>query len=166
MSKFIELTAYGKKHLFNVEKIECVYPGNVDTKISVADTIWDVEESYETVKSLLAGEKTLSVTAEEIEKAERYKWHDAKAEKPYFFGDRARKTTCLWLKGLPNLTPTNIVDEGESFNFVDSRGNPNRYPQWMMDALKYPAEERSRIRSKTFQGIADAMADQWGVLTE
>lgn len=81
---------------------------------------------------------------------------------PYFFGDRAKKTTCLWLKGLPNLQPTNIVDCGEIFEYKGKNGRIKKYPKWMYDALGKSKEERQRIRSKTFEGIAKAMAEQWG----
>ena len=79
---------------------------------------------------------------------------------PYMFGDHAKKTTCLWLKGLPKLEPTDIVDEGEIVEFVSKKGVKKRFPKWLMDALKSP--DRSKIRSKTFLGIANAMAEQWG----
>jgi hypothetical protein len=80
---------------------------------------------------------------------------------PYYFGDSAKKTTCLWIKGLPSLTPTNIVDCGEIFEYKGKNGNIKKYPKWMYDALRSNKEERQRIRSKTFVGIAKAMAEQW-----
>lgn len=80
---------------------------------------------------------------------------------PYFFGDNAQKTTCLWLKGLNKLVPTNIVDKGEFVEFVSKSGTIKRQPKWYYDALKC-GEDRGKIRSKTFKGIAKAMAEQWG----
>jgi hypothetical protein len=79
---------------------------------------------------------------------------------PYMFGDAATKTTCLWLKNLPKLVPTNIVDKGERVTFASGKS----MPKWYADALnaKTP-EERRTLRSKTFPGIANAMAAQWGV---
>jgi hypothetical protein len=79
---------------------------------------------------------------------------------PFMFGDQARKTTCLWLKGLPLLEPTNVVDEGETLTFKSGK----RMQKWISDALTETktAEERRRLRSKTFKGMADAMAKQWG----
>ena len=65
---------------------------------------------------------------------------------PWQFGHGETKATCLWLKGLPQLTPTNIVD-----------GREQRI--WKLP----PSEDRWKIRSKTFDGIAQAMAQQWGV---
>ena len=78
---------------------------------------------------------------------------------PWMFGDEASKATCLWLKNLPNLVPTNIVGKGE--RVVLSSGKS--LPKWYSDALtkaKSP-EERRTLRSKTFKGMAVAMAKQW-----
>jgi hypothetical protein len=83
---------------------------------------------------------------------------------PWQFGDKAQKSTCLWLKNLPKLKPTNIVEKGEFFEWIDSRsGKKKRQPLWFYQALqkaKTP-EERRTLRSKTFPGIAEAMAKQW-----
>ena len=77
---------------------------------------------------------------------------------PYEFGDPVSKKTCLWLKGLPNLTPTDIVPRGERVTFSSGRSMDG----WYASLWKLPPKERAKQRSKTFQGIADAMADQWG----
>lgn len=77
---------------------------------------------------------------------------------PYMFGDPARKATCLWLKGLPNLVPTKIV-EPIIIKYKNGKGTDN---PWHMDTMKLPPPERAKARSKTFPGIANAMADQWG----
>lgn len=79
---------------------------------------------------------------------------------PYMFGDEATKSTCLWLKNLPLMTPTNIVGKGERTVFSSGKS----HPKWYADALKNSKtkQERQTLRSKTFQGIADAMANQWG----
>lgn len=82
---------------------------------------------------------------------------------PWMFGDPFQKSTCLWLKDLPILTPTNIVEKGVFFEWTDKKtGKVKRQAQWYMDALngKTPAE-RQKIRNKTFQGIADAIAEQY-----
>jgi site-specific DNA-cytosine methylase len=78
---------------------------------------------------------------------------------PFMFGDEARKTTCLWLKELPKLKPTKIVGEGERVYFKSGKSQP----KWYSDALvkAKTAEERRTLRSKTFKGIANAMAKQW-----
>jgi len=74
---------------------------------------------------------------------------------PWQFGHEATKTTCLWLKGLPQLTPANIVGKGERHITKSGRSLPKWYNL-------PPSEDRWKVRSKTFQGIADAMAQQWG----
>lgn len=76
---------------------------------------------------------------------------------PYQFGHRERKATCLWLKGLPPLKPTNIVEPDiikHKSGKTDSRLH--------FETLKLPKEERAKQRSKTFEGVAEAMAEQWG----
>lgn len=75
---------------------------------------------------------------------------------PYWFGHEQRKTTCLWTKELPLLIPTEIVEPK-----LHRISNGKYEPQWHMDTMRLPAAERSRIRSKTFPGIARAMAEQW-----
>jgi len=83
---------------------------------------------------------------------------------PWMFGDSANKKTCLWLKDLPELTPTNVVEKGEMIVTTDKNGKKRRNSAWgwSTDVLRLPKEDRAKIRSKTFQGIADAMAEQWG----
>jgi hypothetical protein len=68
---------------------------------------------------------------------------------PWMFGDEYSKSTCLWLKGLPKLEPTDLVGKGE---FVVHGGK--RIAKWYSN--------REINRSKTFNGIANAMAAQWG----
>ena len=83
---------------------------------------------------------------------------------PWMFGDNFSKTTCLWIKGLPTLTPL-ITEQPELewFEWIDSKtGKKKRQPKWFADAWKLSPEERSKVRSRTFQGIAKAMAEQWG----
>ena len=72
---------------------------------------------------------------------------------PYMFGDPFTKTTCLWLKGLPLLQPTNIVSKGETHICPSGKS----LPEWYSKGGK----ERQKNRSKTFPGIAKAMAEQW-----
>jgi hypothetical protein len=71
---------------------------------------------------------------------------------PWMFGHMEQKATCLWLKGLPKLVPTNDVKE-------EMRKLPSKERQ----RLHYlpPSKDRAKIRSKTYQGIAEAMAAQW-----
>lgn len=82
---------------------------------------------------------------------------------PWQFGDKAQKSTCLWLKNLPKLEHTDIVEKGEFFEFTSKKGEKKRMPMWYYKALqdaKTP-EQRRTLRSKTFKGIAEAMANQW-----
>jgi hypothetical protein len=76
---------------------------------------------------------------------------------PYEHGHEATKTTCLWLKGLPHLTPTNIVSKGA--RHVTKSGKS--LPEWYNLP---PSADRWKLRSATFPGIAAAMAAQWGAL--
>ena len=82
---------------------------------------------------------------------------------PYYFGDEVSKKTCLWLKNLPKLEPTDIVEKGEFFEFTSKKGEKKRMPMWYYQALKdaKTPEQRRTLRSKTFKGIAIAMATQW-----
>ena len=80
---------------------------------------------------------------------------------PYEFGHPERKRTCLWLKGLPPLVPTKIVKPELHIcgnGLIDSR--------WHYDTYNLPPMERARARSKTFPGIARAMAEQWAGMPE
>jgi hypothetical protein len=80
---------------------------------------------------------------------------------PWQFGDEFEKTTCLWLKGLPKLIPTDIVDKGE---FVTLKSG-KKLPKWYSNAPK-PKDglPRGLYRSRTSFGIAKAMAEQWSKL--
>lgn len=78
---------------------------------------------------------------------------------PYMFGDEATKTTCLWLKNLPKLEPTKIVGKGERITFASGKSQPKWYSDSLVKAKT--AEERRTMRSKTFPGMARAMAEQW-----
>lgn len=82
---------------------------------------------------------------------------------PWMFGDMASKRTCLWLKGLKNLDPTNIVPKGEFYRIKTPAKNGGTYsvPLWYQKLSGLPAVERAKLRSKTFPGIAKAMAEQW-----
>lgn len=82
---------------------------------------------------------------------------------PWQFGEHARKTTCLWLKGLPPLFPTEIVDEGEIVKGGFSVGASLNYAKDENGKiLSWNDPRTAKARSKTFPGIAKAMAEQWG----
>ena len=102
-------------------------------------------EALEFVRRLLAApiarialENPVSVISSQIRKPDQI-------IQPWQFGHGETKATCLWLKGLPKLIPTNVVDGREA--------RVHRMP---------PGPDRWKERSRTYQGIADAMADQWG----
>ena len=76
---------------------------------------------------------------------------------PYEYGHPTSKSTCLWLKNLEPLQPTDIV-EPIWINVSDGK----RMSKFHYDTYTLPKEERGKIRSATFPGIAKAMADQWG----
>lgn len=104
------------------------------------------------------------------------KWYPDLAEKyrlplkpsqiiqPWMFGDNFNKSTCLWLKGLPRLTAeVTVAPDLEWFEWTDKKtGKLKRMPKWYADAWRLPKEERGIVRSKTFPGVARAMAEQWG----
>jgi len=72
---------------------------------------------------------------------------------PYMFGHPESKKTCLWLKNLPKLTPT-----------MDVKSKYDLLPKNQRERIHYlpPSEDRWKLRSLTYPGIADAMATQWG----
>jgi hypothetical protein len=94
---------------------------------------------------------------------------------PYYFGDPHQKTTCLWLKNLPPLYHNdrpNLFDQevthtskGEFYEWTDKKtGKKKKQPLWYAEAFMMydKTGERGKVRSKTFPGIAKAMAEQWG----
>lgn len=77
---------------------------------------------------------------------------------PYYFGDPESKKTCLWIKGLPILTPTKMVKP----HIYKCKSGAANDPLWHINSINLPPNERAKIRSKTFSGIAKAMSEQWG----
>ena len=83
---------------------------------------------------------------------------------PWMFGDNYSKSTCLWIKGVSKLVPE-VTDQPELewFEWIDKKtGKKKRQPKWFADAWHLSPDERAKVRSKTFPGIAKAMAEQWG----
>lgn len=78
---------------------------------------------------------------------------------PYEFGHNAKKSTCLWLKGLPLLEPTQVV-EPELVSYQCKNGKTATFSKDYCNGFKN--NERAKSRSKTYKGIAVAMANQWG----
>lgn len=134
------------------------------THLAVSGVAWfkykekEQKEALEFVQRLLdapiekiALENPVSVISTRIRKPDQI-------IQPWQFGEPFSKKTCLWLKNLEPLKHTEIVDKGEVTTYASGR----TMPTWYADAWKLPPAERAKLRSKTFQGIADAMADQWG----
>ena len=115
------------------------------------------EEALEFVQKLMDApiericiENPVSVISSKIRKPEQI-------IQPFHFGHTTMKTTCLWLKNLPKLKHTNVVEP----EMVKMK-NGKMMNKFHYDTFKLPKAERSHVRSKTFEGIAVAMADQWG----
>ena len=116
------------------------------THLAVSGARWFKYKQKEQLEAInfvkTALENPVSVISSKIRKQDQI-------VQPYFFGDKFSKKTCWWLKNLQKLKPTNIVDKGE---FVIHGGK--RIPKWYSN--------RERKRDKTFLGMANAMAEQWG----
>ena len=141
------LSVSGAKHLYNKDGSK-----NLERWENQKFALEFVQKLMDAPIPRIAIENPVSVISTKIRKPDQI-------IQPYMFGDEATKTTCLWLKNLPKLEPTKIVGKGERTVFKSGKS----HPKWYADALanaKTPAERRS-LRSKTFQGIARAMADQW-----
>jgi hypothetical protein len=101
---------------------------------------------------LIALENPVSVLASHIRPADQ-------VVHPWMFGQPYSKATCLWLKGLSPLQPTNVVDKGSRRTYKSGAS----LPSWYSDLPSGPG--RAAARSKTFAGIALAMSEQWGAET-
>jgi len=119
------------------------------------DKVEEQKEALDFVRVLLdapipmiALENPVSVISTQIRKPDQI-------VQPYWFGDEATKTTCLWLKNLPPLEPTDMVGKGERHITKSGRSLPKWYNL-------PPSPDRAKIRSATFAGFAKAMAGQWG----
>ncbi len=82
---------------------------------------------------------------------------------PYFFGDSVKKRTCLWLKGLPKLEPTDMLPEPGPMYICQGEKCRGKKIGWCegIRGIKGGQKERAKARSRTFPGIAKAMARQW-----
>lgn len=129
---------------------------NEERWVKQAEGLAFVKKLMEAPIEHIAIENPVSVISTQIRKPDQI-------IQPYMFGDEASKKTCLWTKNLPDLVPTKMVGKGEMIEWIDKNGKTKRQAKWYYDALskaKTP-EERRTLRSKTFEGIANAMADQW-----
>lgn len=109
-----------------------------DKQVEQAEALQFVRDLMDTPISRIAIENPVSIISSRIRKPDQI-------IQPWQFGHGETKKTCLWLKNLPLLVPTDVVDGREA--------RVHRMP---------PGPDRWKERSRTFQGIADAMADQWG----
>ena len=114
------------------------------------------EEALDFVRKLLAApidkialENPVSVISTKIRKPNQI-------IQPFEYGHDVTKRTCLWLKNLPNLKPTKIVKP----DIVLVNGK--KMSRMHYESFKLPSKERSKVRSKFYTGIAQAMAYQWG----
>jgi hypothetical protein len=143
-------------HLDNNWDLMIAHPPCTHLAVSGARHFWRKEkeqfEAINFVKALLNApipriclENPVSIISTLIRKPDQI-------IQPWQFGNPYQKTTCLWLKNLPMLIPTSIVSKGE---FVITPSG-KKLPKWYSDS------PNGKVRSRTFQGIADAMATQWG----
>jgi len=80
---------------------------------------------------------------------------------PYYFGDNVQKRTCLWLKGLPKLIPTNMLPKPKPLYICQGEKCKGKKINWCEASRGHNGISRATARSKTFPGIAKAMANQW-----
>ena len=120
---------------------EKIADGRQQSAIDFVETIWDTD-----CKVAIENPVGVLSTKSKLGKATQY-------IQPYWFSERQRKKTGLWLKGLPKLVPTDMVDI-------------SKVPEKELNKLYYlaPSPTRAIERSKTFHGVAQAMAQQWGSL--
>jgi site-specific DNA-cytosine methylase len=146
------LSVSGARHLYNKDKTP-----NVERYKNQAEALNFVQRLMDVDIQRIAIENPISVISSHIRKPDQI-------IQPYWFGDSASKSTCLWLKNLPKLIPTNMVDKGEFKDWIDKKtGKTKRQALWYYEALQQAKtpQERRTLRSKTFKGIAEAMATQW-----
>jgi hypothetical protein len=110
--------------------------------IKFVERIWDAECPYIAIENPVG----ILSTQSKLGKASQY-------IQPYWFGEKQRKKTGLWLKGFPKLVPTDMIDISK----VSEKELNKLY-------LLAPSPTRALERSKTFHGVANAMASQWGGL--
>ncbi len=145
------LAVSGARWLYNKDGSK-----NVERWENQAKALDFVQKLMDAPIDKIAIENPISVISSNIRKPDQI-------VQPWQFGDKAQKSTCLWLKNLPKLEPTDIVEKGEFIEFISKKGVKKKQPKWYFEALKNaktPAERRT-LRSKTFKGMAEAMAKQW-----
>ena len=148
------LAVSGARWLYNKDGSK-----NIERWKNQAEALHFVQKLMDAPINKIAIENPISVISSNIRKPDQI-------IQPWMFGDKAQKSTCLWLKNLPKLEPTEIVKKGEFKEWVCKKtGKNKKQALWYYEALqkaKTPAERRT-LRSKTFKGIAEAMATQWTI---
>ena len=127
------------------------------THLAVSGARWFKDKQAEQVEALdfvrllldadiprIALENPVSIISSKIRKPDQI-------IQPWMFGHDASKKTCLWLKNLPLLQPTDVIEKDKYANQTPSGQNKLG-----------PSEDRWKLRSVTYAGIAEAMAEQWG----
>lgn len=167
-AEYADTCEQGARHLsgdlFSVEDIESYDLGIFHppcTHLAVSGARWMkakgrlVDDALDFVRRIMAlkipklcVENPVSIISSRIRKADQ-------TIQPWMFGHPEKKATCLWLRNLPPLVPTNDVREAMKRLPVAQQNRIHRMP---------PGPDRWKERSKFFQGVADAMADQWGGL--
>lgn len=148
------LSVSGARHLYNKDGSK-----NLERYKNQREALDFVEKLMACDIPRIAIENPVSVISSQIRKPDQI-------VQPWMFGDSASKSTCLWLKNLPKLVATNVVDKGDFKEWIDKKsGKVKRQATWYYDALisARTPEERRSLRSKTFKGIAQAIASQWGI---
>ena len=142
------------KHLPYAERRP--HPNHPNRRQDQLDALAFVQALMDAPIERIAIENPISVISSQIRKPDQI-------VHPWWFGDKASKQTCLWLKNLPLLEKTDVVDKGEFIEWIGKNGKKNRQAKWFFDALVKAKTnaERSTLRSKTFMGMARAIADQW-----
>jgi hypothetical protein len=146
------LAVSGAMHMYNKDgTVNEERKKNQDEALSFVQALLDAPIKH------IALENPISVISSKIRKPDQI-------VQPWMFGDKFSKSTCLWLKNLPKLVPTDIVDKGDFKEWIDKRtGKKKRQAMWFYDAFctAKTAAERRTLRSKTFPGLAKAVAQQW-----
>lgn len=148
---FDAIDIYGKKPVYKTWDLMIAHPPC--TYLSVSGARWFKDRQKEQKEAIEFFMELVNVSIGKIAIENPKSIMSTKYRKPdqiihpWQFGHKENKLTCLWLKGLPNLRPTDIVF-----------GRKNKIHEMS------PSKDRGRLRSITYQGIADAMAEQWGSL--
>ena len=146
------LSVSGARHLYNKDKTP-----NLERYKNQRLALDFVQKLMDVNIPRIVIENPVSVISSKIRKPDQI-------VHPYWFGDSATKSTCLWIKNLPKLNATDIVPKGEFKEWTDKKsGKTKKQSLWYYEALlkaKTPSERRT-LRSKTFEGMAKAMAEQW-----